>query len=198
MAEVAIPRVGNGVDGGKARGYLQLVTAVQGLIARFDGRAHAGQVAFPETRIVTTSVFREFLAFNGLEEAARDVESGRDPDGGALGERLRAGRFPEPTREALAACVLGIAGPLAIRSSSLLEDRKGASFAGKYASVFVVPRGDARERLDQVLEGVKAVFASTFNPDALAYRANRGVLLFPVTEAPLYFVVGLLSNLLPA
>ena len=176
MGENEIEHVGSGEIGGKARGFLRLTRAVRERVRRFDGQDYASVLAFPETKIVTTSVFREFLAFNGLEEAARAVESGRESDYDALQAKFREGGFPERTRNELAASVLRIEGPLAVRSSSLLEDQKRASFAGKYESVFVVPRGEERERLDQLLQGMKAVYASTFNPSALAYRRNRGLL----------------------
>jgi hypothetical protein len=176
MAEHEIERVGDGEIGGKAQGFLRLIDAVRGLVRQGDGQPYAPVLAFPETKIVTTSVFREFLAFNRLEAAARAVESGTETDGGALESAFRKGEFPESTRDALAGSILDIETPLVVRSSSLLEDRKGASFAGKYESVFVANRGDARERLDQLLKGIREVYGSTFNASALAYRRNRGLI----------------------
>lgn len=176
MGENEIERVGSGEIGGKARGFLRLMLAVHESFRRDDGRQYASVLAFPETKIITTSVFREFLALNRLEEMARAVESGRESDYEALKAKFLASGFPESIRKELAASVLRIEAPLAVRSSSLLEDQKRASFAGKYESVFVATRGDERERLDQLLQGMKAVYASTFNPSALAYRRNRGLL----------------------
>jgi hypothetical protein len=175
MDERSIARVGDGEIGGKARGFLELMRAVEGMIARYDGRAYEGLVAFPETRIVTTSVFRAFLAHNGLEPAARAVEAGRDDGVEDLRTAILRGVFPAAIRDVLASQVPLGDMPLAVRSSSLLEDQKRASFAGKYASVFVVGRGDTEARLDQFLDAIKVVYASAFGPDALAYRHNRGL-----------------------
>ena len=66
--------------------------------------------------------------------------------------------------------------PLIVRSSSLMEDRLGASFAGKYASVFVANRGSKRERLAALARAIAEVYASVFGPDPIAYRSERGLL----------------------
>jgi hypothetical protein len=175
MAEDRIDRVGSGEIGGKARGFLRLTDAVRTLVGTKAGQAYAGALAFPRTALVTTSVFREFLAYNQLEPAARALESGRESDDEGLRRHFLAGGFPEGVRRQVAASLLGLRSPLAVRSSSLLEDQRRASFAGMYDSVFVVTRGDEQERLDQLLEGMKEVYASTFNASALAYRRKRGL-----------------------
>jgi pyruvate,water dikinase len=176
MVENEIERLGSGEIGGKARGFLRLTRAVHEMIRHDDGRDYASVLAFPETRIISTSLFRDFLAFNQLEEAAHAVESGGAPFDEPLKARFREGAFPESDRSRLAASILRIEGPVAVRSSSLLEDQKRASFAGKYESVFVRNHGGEEERLLQLLQGIKEVYASTFNPSALAYRRNRGLL----------------------
>ena len=66
--------------------------------------------------------------------------------------------------------------PLIVRSSSLLEDRTGAVFSGKYKSLFLANQGTKRERLTSLLEAVAEVYASIFNPDAIEYRAERDLL----------------------
>jgi hypothetical protein len=67
-------------------------------------------------------------------------------------------------------------GPLIVRSSSLLEDRKGTAFSGKYRSLFLANTGTKAERLTALAEAIAEVYASLFNPDAIQYRAERGLL----------------------
>jgi len=66
--------------------------------------------------------------------------------------------------------------PLIVRSSSLLEDRTGAAFSGKYKSLFLANVGTRRERLSALLDAVAEVYASIFGPDPIEYRAERNLL----------------------
>ena len=68
--------------------------------------------------------------------------------------------------------------PLIVRSSSLLEDRLGAAFSGKYKSLFLANQGDSSRRLEALLDAVAEVYASLFGPDPIEYRAERGLLDF--------------------
>ena len=68
--------------------------------------------------------------------------------------------------------------PLIVRSSSLLEDRMGSSFSGKYKSLFLANQGGKRERLEALTDAIAEVYASTFGPDPIGYRAERGLLDF--------------------
>jgi len=65
--------------------------------------------------------------------------------------------------------------PLIVRSSSLLEDQSGQSFAGKYKSLFIANVGTKEERLAALVDAVKEVFASMFAPDPLEYRVEHGL-----------------------
>ncbi|OGC91493.1 MAG: hypothetical protein A2W25_00515 [candidate division Zixibacteria bacterium RBG_16_53_22] len=68
--------------------------------------------------------------------------------------------------------------PLIVRSSSLLEDRMGSAFSGKYKSLFLANQGSKAERLDALLDAVAEVYASVFGPDPIEYRAERNLLDF--------------------
>jgi len=68
--------------------------------------------------------------------------------------------------------------PIIVRSSSLLEDRLGAAFSGKYKSLFLANQGSKEDRLEALMDAIAEVYASTFSPDAIAYRAERGLLDF--------------------
>jgi predicted nucleotidyltransferase len=65
--------------------------------------------------------------------------------------------------------------PLIIRSSSLLEDRFGTAFSGKYKSLFLSNQGSKSERLDAIMDAVAEVWASVLGPDPIEYRRERGL-----------------------
>ena len=65
--------------------------------------------------------------------------------------------------------------PLIVRSSSLLEDNFGTSFAGKYESIFLPNQGSHTENLHALTQAIARVYASTLNPNALLYRRSRGL-----------------------
>lgn len=67
-------------------------------------------------------------------------------------------------------------GPLVVRSSSLLEDRVGASFAGKYKSLFIPNQGSKEERLAALTDAIAEVYASIFGPDPIEYRLQNKLL----------------------
>jgi predicted nucleotidyltransferase len=66
--------------------------------------------------------------------------------------------------------------PLVVRSSSLLEDQVGAAFSGKYKSLFLANQGTKQQRLSALMDAIAEVYASTFSPDPIEYRAERGLL----------------------
>ena len=66
--------------------------------------------------------------------------------------------------------------PLVVRSSSLLEDNYGNSFAGKYESVFCASQGTREERLRDFMDAIRAVYASAMSAEALRYRERNGLL----------------------
>jgi pyruvate,water dikinase len=68
--------------------------------------------------------------------------------------------------------------PLIVRSSSLLEDRLGTAFSGKYKSLFLANQGTKQQRLDALLDAIAEIYASVFGPDPIEYRRERGLLDF--------------------
>ena len=66
--------------------------------------------------------------------------------------------------------------PIIVRSSSLLEDRAGSAFSGKYKSLFLGNQGTKEERLAALMDAIAEVYASIFGPDPTEYRAERGLL----------------------
>ncbi|MEN8119308.1 MAG: PEP/pyruvate-binding domain-containing protein [Bacteroidota bacterium] len=68
--------------------------------------------------------------------------------------------------------------PLVVRSSSLLEDRVGTAFAGKYKSLFIANQGDKEKRMNELVDAIAEVYASIFGPDPIEYRIEHDLLDF--------------------
>ena len=92
-------------------------------------------------------------------------------------QRMFMGAFPDYMRERFQN-MLDYFGnsPIIVRSSSLLEDAYGNTFAGKYDSVFCANQGPRHIRVDEFLQAVRRVYTSSMSEEALVYRKTRGVL----------------------
>lgn len=92
-------------------------------------------------------------------------------------QRMFMGSFPDYMRERFQD-MLDYFGnsPIIVRSSSLLEDAYGNTFAGKYDSVFCANQGPKHIRVEEFLQAVRRVYASSMSEEALVYRKERGVL----------------------
>jgi hypothetical protein len=92
-------------------------------------------------------------------------------------QRMLMGTFPDLMRDRFANLLdyFGQA-PMIVRSSSLLEDNYGNAFAGKYESVFCANQGPRHIRLDDLMNAVRTIYASSMSEEALSYRAERGLL----------------------
>jgi hypothetical protein len=92
-------------------------------------------------------------------------------------EAFVGGHFPEDIVIGLREILAKVGNrPLIVRSSSLLEDNFGTSFAGKYDSFFCPNQGTPEENLKDLLQAISRVYASVFSPDALFYRQQMGLL----------------------
>jgi hypothetical protein len=156
-------RIGTGGIGGKAQGLL----GVQAVIDRLDPAAWGGiTVRIPRMIVVTTSVFDDFLAQNGLDAVVAE----QLPDD-RLAHAFHLASLPVEWLGDLRAVVEEVRAPLAVRSSSLLEDALNRPFAGVYATK-MLPNNqpDADTRFQRLVEAVKLVYASTFFSGARSYR----------------------------
>lgn len=166
--------IGAGTIGGKALGML-LARAV---LRRDAPKLHAGLEAH-DSFYVGTEVFDTFFVRNGLWWIRRRQ---RDPatfltqldEANAL---VMQGTFTASTLRQFEG-MLDYFGewPFIVRSSSRLEDLYGNAFAGQYESVFCANRGPREKRLEDLLDAVRRVYASTLGEKALRYRHRRGLL----------------------
>ncbi|MBL8062457.1 MAG: hypothetical protein JNK32_05520, partial [Anaerolineales bacterium] len=91
-----------------------------------------------------------------------------------LCEEFYKGQFPPEVIESLDRIFVEAGErPLIVRSSSLLEDNFGTSFAGKYESIFLPNQGTREERLSALTNAIARIYASVMNPDVLIYRHTK-------------------------
>ncbi len=155
-------RIGNGSLGGKARGlaFISSLLKRNRIIDRFDNVL----ITIPRTVVLTTDVFTEFMEENNLYKIALS-----DASDDEILQRFIRGRLPFRIHEDLMAFTSVVKNPLAIRSSSLLEDSHYQPFAGIY-STYMVPRiEDDRKFIEQISCAIKSVYASVFFNDSKAY-----------------------------
>jgi CheY-like chemotaxis protein len=156
-------RVGDGSLGGKARGlaFVRSLLHQKRLARRFPGI----RIAVPPTLVLATDIFDRFIADNELLDFAMHC-----PDDEEIIQRFVSARLPATLIDALLAFLEKMHCPLAVRSSSLLEDSQYQPFSGVYETFMLANQdADLQVRLDQLMEAVKRVYASTFSRHAKSY-----------------------------
>jgi CheY-like chemotaxis protein len=162
--ESSFARIGGGSLGGKARG----LGFVNTLINDYQLRDQFKDVLIhvPPAVVLATNVFDDFLDMNDLRSFALHCEDDEE-----ITKRfLEASKFPEENLGELAAFLDIIRTPLAVRSSSLLEDSQYHPFAGVYQT-YMIPNDNANPliRLNDLITTIKRVYASTFYQNAKNY-----------------------------
>ncbi|MFN3741198.1 MAG: PEP/pyruvate-binding domain-containing protein [Anaerolineales bacterium] len=167
-------RIGSGKIGGKAAGMLLAYKILQHTLPEF-----AERIVLPRSYFIGADVFYEFMAHNNLEfinQKYKPPEQIREEYPRIVAHYTRA-RFPEEIADQLRELLREVGNtPLIVRSSSLLEDNFGTSFAGKYVSVFCPNQGNLGENLRDLTLAIRRAYASIFNPDVLMYRRRMGLL----------------------
>jgi CheY-like chemotaxis protein len=157
-------RVGSGSLGGKGRGLGFINT----LISNYNLRDKYPdvEIAVPSAIVVATDVFDRFLSENHMESFALSSTDEEE----VQRRFLEAPRFPQDIAAKLREFLEIMHEPLAVRSSSLLEDSQYQPFAGVYQT-FMIPNNDpdTEVRLTELLRSITLVFASTFSKRAKDY-----------------------------
>ncbi len=162
----AFAKIGDGSMGGKARG----LAFANRLLNDFDlrDRFPGARVTVPPSVVVATDVFDEFLDVNEVRHAAIKAS-----DDDTVMQTFARAPFPDKIREELHSYLELVRYPLAVRSSSLLEDAKYQPFSGVYDTVMIPnDHDDIEVRLDHLIAAVKHVYASTFSQRAKRYIAS--------------------------
>lgn len=172
----AIRVIGSGAIGGKASGFWKARSIIFSDETAAKHPSFEKVVYFPRTICVATDLFDEFISRNNLSPLLEACNSGSTEDHKRFEEAVMLARFPKEFDEKFCDIWNTMDYPLAVRSSSVLEDQTGTSFAGKYTTVFIANRGTHEERWEQLTTAIKFVYASIGHPNAIEYRRKHGFL----------------------
>ena len=156
-------RIGSGSLGGKARGlaFVRHLLRTRRITKRFPGV----RITVPPAVVIATDMFDQFLSENNLGDFALHCD-----DDNEIQQRFLDSALPAPLIENLEAFLEEVRYPLAVRSSSLLEDSQYQPFTGVYETFMLGnQQGGSRVRLDELSEAIKRVYASTFSQHAKSY-----------------------------
>ena len=179
VQRIIYPANGYGRLGGKSAGLFlaQKILSTPGEHSEvLDG------LKYPKTWYITTDAIMSFLSYNNLEEVNeqkyKEIDQIRLEYQNVV-QLLKNSHFPVEIIKGLSMALDDLGDrPLIVRSSSLLEDRMGTAFSGKYKSLFLANTGTKQERMDALTDAIAEVYASIFGPDPIEYRAERGLLDF--------------------
>src|SRR5216684_3485922 len=170
-SESSFLRIGSGSLGGKARGlaFVRHLLRKSRITRRFPGV----RISVPPAVVLATDVFDQFVTENNLLDFALHCE-----DDAEIQRMFLAAPLSTSLNEDLKAFLAEVSHPLAVRSSSLLEDSQYQPFTGVYetfmlanrqANPQVVPEVNQNARLTALSEAIRRVYASTFSRHAKAY-----------------------------
>ncbi|MBR6002738.1 MAG: phosphoenolpyruvate synthase, partial [Bacteroidales bacterium] len=155
-------KLGDGSVGGKARGlsFLNHILQKYDLYNKWEGI----RVTVPRTLVVTTDYFDTFIEENGL----RYVINSDFSDEEILSEFV-ASTLPKDLTEALKVFIHSVRKPLAVRSSSKLEDSYYQPFAGVYSTYMIPVSDDPDQQFRMLAKAIKSVYASVYYASSRSY-----------------------------
>jgi hypothetical protein len=179
LDHIVLSSESHGKLGGKSAG---LFLAKQIIRKAEDSDGILENIKIPKTWYIPSDIIIHFLSYNDLNEVVqqkyKDINQVRI-EYPHIVQMFKNSRFPPEVVQGLSMALDDFGeNPLIVRSSSLLEDRIGAAFSGKYRSLFLANQGSKQERLDALMDAIAEVYASTFGPDPIEYRSERGLLDF--------------------
>ncbi len=163
LAQSSFLRIGSGSLGGKARGlaFVRHLLRTRRITKRFPGV----RISVPPAVVIATDMFDLFLSENNLSDFALHCD-----DDSEIQQRFLDSPMPGELTENLKAFLEEVRYPLAVRSSSLLEDSQYQPFTGVYETFMLGnQQSDPKIRLEELSEAIKRVYASTFSQHAKAY-----------------------------
>jgi pyruvate,water dikinase len=179
LEHVVGPAQGTGKLGGKSSGVLLAEKIIKEEMKKDDTLK---DIAFPKSWYLTSDSILSFIHYNDLDEVSHvkyldPIEIRQEQP--FLEQIFKHSSFPYEIVEGLRRIIRDFKDrPIIVRSSSLLEDNFGYAFSGKYKSLFVPNLGTEEERLHALMNAIAEVYASTFSPDPIEYRRERGLLDF--------------------
>ena len=178
LDRVVMPAESYGKLGGKAAGLI----LAHRLLRKCGADDGVTRIRVPVSWFVASSAMRQFIAYNDLEDVLeqkyKTIDEARH-DYPNIIRLFKNSRFPPELVKGISLALAEFEDrPLVVRSSSLLEDRVGTAFSGKYKSLFLANQGTKHERREALLDAIAEVYASTFGPDPIEYRREHGLLDF--------------------
>ncbi|MFO7894422.1 MAG: PEP/pyruvate-binding domain-containing protein [Longimicrobiales bacterium] len=167
-SDAVFSRIGEGGLGGKADGLIRIRNTLD---ERLEGRVDGVEVGIPRVVVIATGPFDQFMEENDLHElAVSDAPDDR------IAHAFQNGDLPTEMLGDLRSVAAEVRSPLAVRSSSLLEDAVEQPFAGIYETK-MIPNNqpDADTRYHRLVEAVKLIWASTYFSSAKTYRKVAGI-----------------------
>jgi len=175
LARIQDRKIGQGKIGGKAAGML-LAARILSEAGDEDIRSY---LRIPESYFIGADLTYDFMALNGLMHWADQKYKNEDEiraEFPRLQEEFLQGKFPQDVLDKLGYILEQVQhAPLIVRSSSLLEDNFGTSFAGKYESHFCPNQSTPEKNVENLACAIIKIYASILNPDALLYRRAKGL-----------------------
>jgi hypothetical protein len=165
-SEMPISRMGDGEIGGKAHGLLSILDLLKNVVRIEDFPEMS--VSIPRMVVLTTEIFDHFMKRNGLYAlAASDASDTR------IADAFQSASFPVEYVGDLMEMAESLRTPIAVRSSSRLEDALYRPFAGVYGTK-MIPNNQfsTTERFRCLVEAIKFVYATTYFREAKAYVRN--------------------------
>ncbi|MCK5059004.1 MAG: nucleotidyltransferase domain-containing protein [Candidatus Aminicenantes bacterium] len=171
------PSNSHGKLGGKSSGLFLATRILKG--SKENGELFT-KIKIPRTWHITSDGLADFLHYNNLESVFEQKYKEMDEihfEYKNIVQIFKNSYFSPEIIRGLSMAIDDLGDtPIIVRSSSLLEDRLGASFSGKYKSLFLSNQGSKQEKLDALMDATAEVYASTFGPDPIEYRRERGLL----------------------
>lgn len=180
LNKMIYPSDSHGKLGGKSAGLILAKRVIES--KELDSHS-LGKVKTPKTWYITSDGTVNFIYHNNLEDVIEQKYKDMDEirkEYNHLIQAFKNSHFPMPIVNGLSRALDDFGDiPIIVRSSSLLEDRMGAAFAGKYKSLFLANhQGSKSEKLEALMDAIAEVYASTLGPDPVGYRIERGLLDF--------------------
>ncbi len=173
LLDIRERKIGSGKVGGKAAGML-LAKSILSVVGDEDIKE---TIRIPESYFLGADVMYAFMAHNNLMKWNDQKYKSEDEiraDYPRIHEEYLSGVFPPDIREELQYILQNVGDvPVIVRSSSLLEDNFGTSFAGKYESHFCPNQATPEENYRAFEQAIIKVYASALNPDPLLYRRSK-------------------------
>jgi hypothetical protein len=161
--------IGQGSIGGKAKG-LVFLNGLLKAASYFKADFPEVKISVPKALVLAGSVFERFVSSNSLKHLVRDSAADEQ-----VAAEFVKGCMPENIKASLADYLADHTYPLAVRSSGMLEDARNHAYAGLYRTYMLSnDQPDMQDRLANLVQAIKLVFASTYYQGPKAYAKRAG------------------------